>query len=123
MYLLIVVSALGLTALAIVLNVFMLIVAVPLVAGFCISTLVARAKNVRTKFDAAGEAGLHKIIAEGRCVECQYDVSGCRDEFEITSSAALGPRRCPECGALWPRVPAPTPDEMHRWHRSWFVRR
>jgi hypothetical protein len=114
---------LGFAAVAAFLNVILLLLVFPIALGWGISKLTTRARNVRTKFDSVNGAGLFKIIAEGRCIDCQYDITGCNDEFEIGSSVALGPRRCPECGTFWPRVPGPTPDEMHRWHQSWFIRR
>jgi hypothetical protein len=43
----------------------------------------------------------------GVCVGCGYDLAGLQDAIprERVGSASIGPRRCPECAADWPRVP------------------
>lgn len=41
------------------------------------------------------------------CVGCGYPLRELPDAIppERTSGASIGPRRCPECGCEWPRVP------------------
>ncbi len=45
-----------------------------------------------------------------RCPDCNYDLSASHADPPLDPQARginLGPRHCPECGALWPLVPPP----------------
>lgn len=64
----------------------------------------------------------YRKMMQGGCLQCGYELTGCRDAMPVVPEGSLGPRRCPECAAYWPLVPEPTPEEMHKWHRSWFRR-
>ncbi len=48
------------------------------------------------------------------CPDCNYDLSASHPQPPLdpqTLGINLGPRHCPECGALWPLVPPPIPPE------------
>ena len=45
----------------------------------------------------------------GVCPNCRYDLLNLPDAIpESVLGFSIGPRRCPECGEPWPRVPDPT---------------
>lgn len=49
-----------------------------------------------------------RIPRPGRCLFCRYDLSGVPESVPVAvSGVSLGPRRCPECGEPWPKVPGP----------------
>lgn len=48
--------------------------------------------------------------ASNHCPDCDYDLAGVPSELdEAVYSVESGPRRCSECGALWPLVPPAIP--------------
>lgn len=51
------------------------------------------------------------------CPDCGYDLAGIHADPPLdpeTLGISIGPRNCPECGALWPLVPPPVPASPTR---------
>lgn len=48
-----------------------------------------------------------RTLRDRTCASCDYELSGHDDAIPPTALGGwkIGPRRCPECGALWPLVP------------------
>lgn len=84
--------------------------------------LKARARKNPANRLLESKLDLYSRIRRGQCLDCAYDLTGCPNELRIESDHPIGPRLCPECASFWPRLPEPTPDEMHRWHKAWFRR-
>lgn len=56
-------------------------------------------------------------FVERHCPDCNYDLSVSHADPPLdpqTLGINLGPRHCPECGALWPLVPPPDPASPTR---------
>jgi hypothetical protein len=51
-------------------------------------------------------------FVDRHCPDCNYDLSASHADPPLDPESLginLGPRHCPECGALWPLVPPPIP--------------
>jgi len=56
---------------------------------------------------------LARALIDKRCPACDYNLSGLT-ALTVSGSTLqhVGPALCPECGAPWPLVPPPVPNEI-----------
>lgn len=76
-------------------------------SGVIVACLIIVGLAARRRIEPARWTGAKRRWDERRCTRCSYVLVGHANDLDPSLLAGVesGPRLCPECGLVWPRVP------------------